>query len=648
VTVTLQGEVTGWGDNSYGQSARMDGITNFVAVAAGGLHTLGLREDGIVVAWGDNFYGQTNVPAGLTNIFAIAAGNAHSVALRDNGAVAAWGSNFYGQTNVPAAATNIVGIAAGAYHNLALKSNGTILGWGDTNFGALNIPADLSNVVQVAAGDGLSYALLSNGTVRSWGSGGFGAVSIPTNLTNVVQIDAGWTHLLALKSDGTAVGLGLDSGWGETTPPVGMSNVLQVSGGYLFSTALLNDGSVRAWGRYDYGQTNVPTGLGDTKQIAAGGFHCLALAYSPVLNYPVAVPQDVLLVYNATSAGSVAVANYYLQNRPKFSQANFIGLSCTNGEILARTDFTNQVLNPVVQWLTQQPTKRPAYLVFSYGLPWRFEHSDTDTNLAGSIAYELRRRLPYRAPFVSHLNMATTNDCLDYIDKLAAFGAYLPLNRVLIRASDAGYGSETFVLDNIRNASFTNFSTLLRNARDGLVTLGVQTNAIPYADNWAGIYYTDNWPPNTNHIRDATNVAAYVCWGVHSFWPATWPIADAGDDFPYIAFHGNSAWHITQSIESYNGYGLAFASQSSFQMWFSAAAFGGTNYENTAVGAVSHVDEPYLPGVSDTAKYFALWFSGKSFGISAWASTRPAPVFGVFFGPEAVRIQATGDPLVAK
>jgi alpha-tubulin suppressor-like RCC1 family protein len=54
---------------------------------------LAITSDGVVVAWGVGIpalyanYGQTNVPAGLSNVVAIAAGGDHSLALKADGSV---------------------------------------------------------------------------------------------------------------------------------------------------------------------------------------------------------------------------------------------------------------------------------------------------------------------------------------------------------------------------------------------------------------------------------------------------------------------------------------------------------------------------------------------------------------------------------
>ena len=48
---------------------------------------------GTVAAWGDDSQGQCDVPGGLSNVVAVAGGGAHSLALRADGTVAAWGDN---------------------------------------------------------------------------------------------------------------------------------------------------------------------------------------------------------------------------------------------------------------------------------------------------------------------------------------------------------------------------------------------------------------------------------------------------------------------------------------------------------------------------------------------------------------------------
>ena len=66
------------------------------------LHSLVLKSDGTVAAFGSNDYGQSTVPAGLSQVIAVSAGGYHSLALKSNGTVVAWGVNWQGQANVPA------------------------------------------------------------------------------------------------------------------------------------------------------------------------------------------------------------------------------------------------------------------------------------------------------------------------------------------------------------------------------------------------------------------------------------------------------------------------------------------------------------------------------------------------------------------
>ncbi len=124
-------------------------------VAAGGSHTLALKQDGTVWAWGNNENGQLGYGStingytpvqvqGLDSVVAISAGIDHSLALKSDGTVWAWG---YGMGNgiqarylTPVQVTNlssVVAIASGDYHNFAVKSDGTVWAWGRNIYGEL-------------------------------------------------------------------------------------------------------------------------------------------------------------------------------------------------------------------------------------------------------------------------------------------------------------------------------------------------------------------------------------------------------------------------------------------------------------------------------------------------------------------------------
>ena len=77
-----------------------------------------------------------------------------------------------------------------------------------------------------------------------------------------------------------------------------------------------------------------------------------------------------------------------------------------------------------------------------------------------------------------------------------------------------------------------------------------------------------------------------------------------------VIWSGSSGWWIIETIESFNGLRRnSDSGQGFFLQWFSQNAFGGSNYSNTPVGAVSHVYEPGLDHVNDPSPYF--WALGS-------------------------------------
>jgi hypothetical protein len=286
-------QIIGWGRNDFGQITPPAGLSNVIAIAAGGARSLALKKDGTIVMWGD----WTNIPLGLTNVIAIASGDRQNLALRSDGTVVDWVNDYLDHAivkQVPAGLSNVVKVACGNFHNLALLSDGTVTAWGSLRdspkglafYLGTVVPKGLSNVVDVAAGYNDSLALKADGTVVAWGDDEAGETDVPEGLSNVVAIACGWFHDLAVRSDGTVVAWGatlpqnnnnplhLTLNYGQTNVPAGLNNVVAVAGGHVHSVALMADGKVVSWGDV---WTNVPPDVNNVIAIACGDHHSLAL-----------------------------------------------------------------------------------------------------------------------------------------------------------------------------------------------------------------------------------------------------------------------------------------------------------------------------------------------------------------------------------
>ena len=147
---------------------KVPNLVNVVSIAAGKEHSMALKQNGTVWTWGANDKGQLGIGSTinqsnpvavkkssseiLTDIVAIAAGGQHSLALQDNGTIWTWGHNNQGQLgngtmltdeDINYIATPIasdekfIAIAAGENHSMALSDDGTVWSWGDNSKGQL-------------------------------------------------------------------------------------------------------------------------------------------------------------------------------------------------------------------------------------------------------------------------------------------------------------------------------------------------------------------------------------------------------------------------------------------------------------------------------------------------------------------------------
>ena len=640
------------GDNAFGQlpsSGAMASRTDFVAIGAGARHTLGALEDGTVLACGANDSGQCDTPAGLTNVIAVSGGAAHSLALA-SGAVTAWGDNSAGQCSVPAsAASNVTAAAAGGSFSLALRTDGTVVAWG-----AISAPpsAASTNACALAAGAAHALILRRDGAVAAWGDNTYGQ-SAPPALAGVAQVAAGAWHSLALLSNGTVVAWGRNDA-GQAAVPASLSGVYRVAAGDDFSVAIKADGSSAAWGADRLNAASMGASARfRPKAIACGGAHAVWLNHSPLINYPITVSQDLLLVYNAESPASTTVKDYYLAHRPTVGDARVLAVrvpatntldaafeTMTNSPGCDNSiEFTNLVQNPLLDWYAANPTIRPLYVVCFVDVPTRIPYVYPPNHFARSIPFMLHSRLGSLggwAPLFTCIAMGGSEaaletdrvpDCINYIDKLARFGSNYAPGRVVIGPDHSRYSNTLYVLDDeSRGMDYPNVPPsrcggVMGQAVDALLAGGFPSAQLIYQAS------------STNRFFSATNLAGFANWGTYAF-ARRWVLDGR------VTFYGDSSWYILKTIESYNGRRGTYGDQSNYTDWFNRQAFGQLNgrlnYENTPVGAVCHAGEPGGCCTHNAAVYFGRWNAGKHFVICAWESKN------------SVDFIAIGDPLVVR
>jgi alpha-tubulin suppressor-like RCC1 family protein len=309
--------------------------------AAGGFHSVCIKDDGSVWTWGLNAWGQlangrmggldgwrenTSIPAPakdaagnkLSGIVFIAAGYHHTVALKKDGTLLAWGANSYGQlsddtrddrplpvqvkgANGKGFLADIVKIAAGYHYTAAVKKDGTVWIWGHNGSGMWGQGGG-GQLGDGTDGKGENRFILTPVQVKGPGGKGY--------LSDVKDIAGCARHTVALKKDGTIWAWGSNGsgqlGDGTTSNnffpvqvkgPGGqgyLTGIKAVAAGVAYSVVLAEDGGVLAWGNNHFGQlgdgsTNnsllpvrvkAPSGTGELKgaaAISAGSRHILAL-----------------------------------------------------------------------------------------------------------------------------------------------------------------------------------------------------------------------------------------------------------------------------------------------------------------------------------------------------------------------------------
>jgi alpha-tubulin suppressor-like RCC1 family protein len=258
------------GKFSYMGASPADSSTNsmlidWVELAAGVSHSVAIRADGTIWSWGDNTKGQlgstviftpnpalpqpTAPPA--TNWIQVAAGNAHTVGLQANGTLWSWGDNSRGQMGtdlIPSyypkpfqigKGQSWKAIAAGDNHTLALRSDGTIWAFGDNSNGQLgdgsgattNFPVQVgtdSDWKSISAHGDLSYGIKNNNTLYAWGANSKGQLGDTTTVDKLSPVLVG-TNTNSFVIAATSSNGGSISPSGVITAAAGTSKTFSIA-----------------------------------------------------------------------------------------------------------------------------------------------------------------------------------------------------------------------------------------------------------------------------------------------------------------------------------------------------------------------------------------------------------------------------------
>jgi alpha-tubulin suppressor-like RCC1 family protein len=310
--------ITCWGDNGSGQLGRgtvaagtqpaapVVGISDAIALSAGGRFACAEHATGSVTCWGNNDTGELGIGSvtaglampgqaiGLTNIAQVSGGARHACARLADGTVECWGQSKYNTTgtgdlssySMPrmpvAGVTDARKIVSGWQHECALLGDGTLSCWGANQYGQLGDGTRSVSETPVAAmipngAIGLSgtvvrtCAVYASGVVWCWGEnqlgdGNEGWHGVPVMVSSLAASStaSGGSFACAIDTAKHVQCWGSNYwgqlGDGSMNPhflPAQVSGGLvanQLSGGFDHSCAVSSAAAVLCWGHNDKGQ----------------------------------------------------------------------------------------------------------------------------------------------------------------------------------------------------------------------------------------------------------------------------------------------------------------------------------------------------------------------------------------------------------
>lgn len=232
IALTLAGCTRGGGPDQ-------DGALVYSEIAAGALHSCGIRADDQTIAcWGDDNL-TNNIPSGTFTTLSSSAGAQHACALGTDGEIACWGANHHGQSDAPAGTFSFVTV--GASHSCALDEAGQATCWGRDGASVSSPPP--GSFSHLEAGVETTCGVDEVGALTCWGASGIDeAVDYA-----VSDISIGHQNWCVLDGDGMPFCWPLN--FNGVTPEGPFTTLsANVNHGSPYACGIRPDGSLACWG----------------------------------------------------------------------------------------------------------------------------------------------------------------------------------------------------------------------------------------------------------------------------------------------------------------------------------------------------------------------------------------------------------------
>jgi alpha-tubulin suppressor-like RCC1 family protein len=262
------------GGNTTASPTQVQPGTTWRAVSAGGSHTMAIAADGSLWGWGANASGQlgdtTNglrsspvrIDGPSTDWLAVSAGGNHTIAVRTDGSIWVWGSGDHGRlgtgntagvntpTRIEGTSTDWQTVSAGGSYTLAVRTGGTLWAWGWNGDGRLGDGTTTDRHSPVQAGTATDWQTVSAGVVHSAGIRTDGSL---------------WTW--GENAEGSRLGDGTTTGRNAPAQIQPGTTWQTVSASWGHTAGIMQDGSLWAWGGTEFGQVGNGTTSNSTVPI---------------------------------------------------------------------------------------------------------------------------------------------------------------------------------------------------------------------------------------------------------------------------------------------------------------------------------------------------------------------------------------------